>query len=144
MPQSSLGQWERGDTPQALHQLATLARHYEVSTDWLLGLTDDPAPADGRDMPDGADELLTIVRQLTVQERTLLLRQARALVQHHQAMQAWDTLRQMAIDEFGLDEWRAVESAVLDVLLRDGSAAALDEFQRRLAATEAATNKDVA
>jgi hypothetical protein len=41
--QRSWSDWERHD-PQQMAALARVARHYEVSADYLLGLTDDPRP----------------------------------------------------------------------------------------------------
>ncbi len=34
--------WERGETEIPCHVLLILAKYYRVSTDYLLGLTDDP------------------------------------------------------------------------------------------------------
>lgn len=36
--------YEQGRTSPPLHKLAALAIVFNVSTDWLLGLTDDPTP----------------------------------------------------------------------------------------------------
>lgn len=45
LKQRTLSQWESGNTPDSFGWLGKLAQRYEVSTDYLLGLTDDPTPA---------------------------------------------------------------------------------------------------
>ena len=44
--ESRLGQWERGEHAPRDHSIAKIARALGVSTDYLLGVTDEPsAPA---------------------------------------------------------------------------------------------------
>lgn len=47
--QATWSSWER-QPPGQFEALARLARHYDVSTDYLLGLSNDPTPADRRRM----------------------------------------------------------------------------------------------
>lgn len=49
----TLGSWERGRTEPPLATVALLALRFGVSSDWLLGLSDDRAvscPASGQDL----------------------------------------------------------------------------------------------
>lgn len=41
---SQISEMERGSTSTTLEKLSIICRHYNVSTDYLLGLTDDPKP----------------------------------------------------------------------------------------------------
>ena len=43
--QRKVSYWESGQIPDALNVLAILAQRYQCSADYLLGLTDDPAPS---------------------------------------------------------------------------------------------------
>lgn len=88
MTQSTLGQWERGDPPTAFPLLAKLARHYDVSADWLLGLTDDRAPAAERDLPDGAPDLLETARAMSPQGLALLARIAEDMLAYERQLSA--------------------------------------------------------
>ena len=49
MSQTTYSGWEK-QPPESLRRLAALARHYDVSADYLLGLSNDPTPADRRRM----------------------------------------------------------------------------------------------
>jgi transcriptional regulator with XRE-family HTH domain len=40
----ALGLWEQGRRVPPIPIVAALARHYKVSTDYLIGVSDDPAP----------------------------------------------------------------------------------------------------
>lgn len=44
MPQSQYARYETGVREIPLHHLVTLARYYNVSLDYLAGLTDTPRP----------------------------------------------------------------------------------------------------
>ena len=41
---TQIGDMERGNTTTSMARLYQLAQYFEVSSDYLLGLTDDPAP----------------------------------------------------------------------------------------------------
>lgn len=47
------GQYEMGKHLLPLNHLITLAKYYKVSTDYILGLTEDPKPYSSRDRQDG-------------------------------------------------------------------------------------------
>ncbi len=40
----SVGNWERDEKPPSLDSLVEMARVFGVSTDYIVGLTDDPTP----------------------------------------------------------------------------------------------------
>ena len=44
MRQRTVSDWESGNIPQALVWIGEMAKRFGVSTDYLLGLTDDPRP----------------------------------------------------------------------------------------------------
>lgn len=39
------GEYERGSRPLPVEHLITLCKHYNVSADYILGLTDNPKPS---------------------------------------------------------------------------------------------------
>ena len=41
---SQVSEMERGSTSTTLEKLSLICQHYNVSADYLLGLTDDPKP----------------------------------------------------------------------------------------------------
>ena len=51
IPRTTYANWEQGKADPNLEMLARLAEVLNVSTDYLLGLTDDPAPRSGK-LPD--------------------------------------------------------------------------------------------
>ena len=87
MAQGTLSEWER-NPPRQLAWLARLAKHYDVNPGYLLGLTDDPTAADGRPMPEGADQLLAIVRALSPAGVVLLARIAAGILDHERDLAA--------------------------------------------------------
>ncbi len=53
--QQQYSKYEKGLQEIPVHHLITLAEYYHVSTDYLLGRTDEPqGPAERRDAPAGA------------------------------------------------------------------------------------------
>ena len=74
--------------PPTWSLIADWARAVETSTDYLLGLTDDPAPAAVRELPPGASELLTTARALSDVSRSLLCDIADALLEHEREIRA--------------------------------------------------------
>jgi transcriptional regulator with XRE-family HTH domain len=59
VPQSTLSRWENSGAPKQFGALIGVARAYGVSTDYLLGLTDDPSP------PDAENQMLEMFDQLS-------------------------------------------------------------------------------
>lgn len=67
--------WRNGSIPNG-EILLKLAKHFHVSTDYLLGSTDDPRPAGGKDGPAAVPDS----RPLYPPEYDLLTPEDRALV----------------------------------------------------------------
>jgi len=44
--QSTLAMWEKGNRSPSNTTIANIAKYFDVSTDYLLGVTDDPTPGD--------------------------------------------------------------------------------------------------
>jgi transcriptional regulator with XRE-family HTH domain len=76
---------ESGKSKPSLELLARLADLYATSTDYLLGLTDDPAPVGrGEEPPPNAETLLNLLRRLSAMNAERLLAMGQALYQHEQ------------------------------------------------------------
>ena len=76
---------ESGKSKPSLELLARLAELYATSTDYLLGLTDDPAPVGrGEEPPPFAEGFWSFVRRLSAMNAERLLAMGQALYQHEQ------------------------------------------------------------
>lgn len=83
--QSTISDLERGQiAPKTLNAVVHLAKYYNCSTDFLLGLTDDPTPPRGPGLPVYGQELVSVARQLSDQRRLELLRIAETLYELEQ------------------------------------------------------------
>lgn len=70
--QRTFSSWENGVLPQQWDSLLSLAKEFGTSTDYLLGLTDDPRPlASEQTLHEEREPYLT-TRLLNEEERTLL------------------------------------------------------------------------
>lgn len=76
MAQRTYANWEK-QPPEALTHLASLASHYGVSADYLLGLVDDPAGR--RDLATDELEALRLWEALDPDRRRLVLDTMKAL-----------------------------------------------------------------
>lgn len=75
-------QLEEGvNRPSTWPLLAKMAAIYGTSADYILGLTDDPAPAEQRSLPAHAAELLEIARSLSDERRAELAAIATLMLQ---------------------------------------------------------------
>lgn len=94
--QSTISDLERGQiAPKTLNAVINLAKYYNCSTDYILGLTDDPTP--GRlELPKHGPELINLFRNLSESRRLELLRIAEALYDLEQEAAA---NRPSALDE---------------------------------------------
>lgn len=93
VPQSTLSRWETTGAPKQFDALIGVARAYGVSTDYLLGLTDDPSP------PEVENRLLNMFDQLSQARRTDLISIADQWLLEESAeyrAQQWVQLEQMA------------------------------------------------
>lgn len=77
--QSTISDLERGEiAPKTLTAIIGLAEYFGCSTDYLLGLTNDPSPS-RFELPEHGPELLSIFRQLSPERRLEILRIAETL-----------------------------------------------------------------
>jgi transcriptional regulator with XRE-family HTH domain len=80
--QSSLSDIERGQiAPKTLDVLVNLAEYFQVSTDYLLGLTDDPRPRDAPALDETVQEMLVLARQLAPARQRDVLRIIAAFIE---------------------------------------------------------------
>lgn len=85
LSKSYISQLETGrKQPNVWLLLVKLARRYGCSTDYLLGLTDDPTPPRGAELPIYGPELVNLARQLSDTRRLELLRIAETLYELEQ------------------------------------------------------------
>lgn len=83
--QSTISDLERGEiAPKTLTAIIYLAKYYNCSTDYLLGLTEDPTPTAHVAPVTHVAELVSISQQLTEVRRLELLRIAEALYELEQ------------------------------------------------------------
>lgn len=85
MTQRTWGNWEDA-SPKALPWLAALARHFDISADYFLCLTDLPESLKTRTLPEGGSELLEYLPDLSNRARSELLAIAEAI---HEEDQKW-------------------------------------------------------
>lgn len=89
--QQHLSALERGDSrPPMLEHVSKWARLYGTTVDYLLGLTDNPAPGAGATLPPRWEEMLGIMGQLSEDGRAELLDVAGVIVQHEARRAAWN------------------------------------------------------
>jgi transcriptional regulator with XRE-family HTH domain len=77
--QSTVSQWESGLIPFAVVALGKMAKRYQVSADYLLGLTDAPDPAAQSAIPVDAIQMAELFVKLDAQKRGIVLDLARSL-----------------------------------------------------------------
>lgn len=89
LSQSYLSNLERGvKEPSVWPLLARLAKRYHTSTDYLLGLTDDPEPREGIVLSGPGREILVYVRRLSERRQVELLQLAVAMAENQEEEQA--------------------------------------------------------
>lgn len=65
IPQAMIGRWKKGGQTPSIEKLAVLADYFGVTTDFLLGKTENkksPAEAEGKDAID--DDLIVLARRV--------------------------------------------------------------------------------
>jgi len=81
-----LSSLERGvNEPNVWHLVARLAKRYDTTTDYLLGLTDDPSPRSEGELPPGVRDLVTLALGLNEARQQELLGHARVLSEAQRA-----------------------------------------------------------
>lgn len=84
---SVLSMLERGERQPNWELLARLARRYNTSADYILGLTDNPAPVSQNELPPGAAEILGYLSSMSDRGSQQLLRIARTIYEDDQEFQ---------------------------------------------------------
>lgn len=80
--QQYISNLERGQNqPSVLALVASLAKEYETSVDYLLGIVDDPSPPAGAEWPPYARELLALLGRLPESRRAELVSIAETLAE---------------------------------------------------------------
>ena len=124
---SHLSLVEKNKRNVSIDLLVALARLLETSTDYLLVLTDDPTPADKKDVVPyisrEADDMALLIDSLPPETRRMLLAAAHAWVQHERQRisDEWVSLLSAIERSVGRDKRREIEAA----LLRDGAIPAM-------------------
>jgi transcriptional regulator with XRE-family HTH domain len=81
VPQSTLSDLERGEiAPKTLGALINLAEFYGCSTDYLLGRTDDPRPANKQALSEPAVEAINLIDSLPPEKRPSAVELLRAII----------------------------------------------------------------
>ena len=86
--QSNIGRWEKGLNEPAAYYLIKLANLFEVSTDYLLGLSENDTPAfknpSTPTLPNDEKELLELYRQLPFESKQRLIARAEVMLEDTQ------------------------------------------------------------
>lgn len=88
--QDSISLWEKGKRIPDTPYIAKLAEYFDVSADYLLGLSDDlgaPIPAPASALPADEKELLDLYRQLNYEGKQRLLARAEVMIEDAQQQQ---------------------------------------------------------
>lgn len=88
--QDSISLWEKGKRIPDTPYIAKLAEYFDVSADYLLGLSDDlgaPIPAPPPALPADEKELLDLYRQLNYEGKQRLLARAEVMIEDAQQQQ---------------------------------------------------------
>lgn len=138
MKQRTWADWER-NPPQALEDIRRVAQRYNTTTDYLLGLTDDPSPRRDAPLPEVVRDVIEIMLGLSEGRRAELLAHARVLdeAELEADLDAYD--RMMAV-LLALPDGEQV-AAVVEEALRAGATgdvAAADRMIEALIASRAA------
>lgn len=82
VPQSTLSDFERGDVaPKTVGALVNLAEYFGCSVDYLLGLTDDPRPADRHSVSEAAVDAINLIDSLPPEKRAATVAVLRAMIE---------------------------------------------------------------
>lgn len=135
--QQYISNLERGQNqPSVLALIAALASQYETSTDYLLGLVDDPAPNMGAEWPAYAREIINVLERLPESRRAELVAIAETLAQidvkraeDDAQVERMAEMIEARLSDAGMDAL----SAILEASVASGDvAAARDEIIRLL------------
>ena len=84
-----LSKWKTGYSEPNFDDIIMLAKYFHVSTDYLLGLSDDldaPLSSAALDLPADERELLNLYRQLNYEGRQRLIARAEVMIEDAQSL----------------------------------------------------------
>lgn len=84
-----LSKWKTGYSEPNFDDIIMLAKYFDVSTDYLLGLSDDldaPLSSAALDLPADERELLNLYRQLNYEGRQRLIARAEVMIEDAQSL----------------------------------------------------------
>ena len=90
IPPTTISGWLKADRLPDYNALIKLAAYFDVSTDYLLGLSDDlgaPIPVPPPALPADEKELLDLYRQLNYEGKQRLLARAEVMIEDAQQQQ---------------------------------------------------------
>ena len=86
--QQYISQLEKGiNRPPAIQLLYQLTLRYRTSADYLLGLTNDPTPANRRELSPSTREMRTIFEDLSTHRQEELISLARTMLDNQRRME---------------------------------------------------------
>jgi len=121
------------NSPPAWPLIAGLAKLYDCSADYLLGLTDDPRPNANSPLSTEGRELLELVEGLSTRTRRQLLSMVQALAEEEAAWRSYDVGATFVESLYGKEYLAAFNDRLLALAADLGSMdAALDHMRARL------------
>lgn len=124
--QKTISNWERGVLPQQWESLIALAESVETTTDYLLGLSDDPCPQKGQELTADLRSIVDICQQLPAARRGDVLAIAEAIAQREAEQRALDMVKAV-----GGEDALAEIVGILELAEREGSDAARAYIQAK-------------
>lgn len=103
LSQTTYSDWE-SNPPRSLEHLRRLAAHFNVSADYLLGITDDPTPAsDRRAWSEIVIGVANDLMELPAHRQQEMARAVAGMVARHHAETNLDVLHQMTVALVGAE-----------------------------------------
>lgn len=119
--QSTLSELERGIiAPKTLDAIANLAQFFGTTTDYFLGLVDDPRPRSEAPLPEQVLEVVDIARDLSPSRQEELLAHAKVLAEAEREQDVREYDRTMALI-LALPGGETLASEIEDALRADTS-----------------------
>jgi transcriptional regulator with XRE-family HTH domain len=127
---SQISKLETGySEPPAWALIASLARRYRTSSDYLLGLTDDPSPAALRELPAFGADVLAILRLLPPVYQRQVLDHAEAVKQAFVDSVWYRLLDEIFVPVVGETRTREMAAEIRSLYEQGGDAAVLEWFE---------------
>lgn len=108
---SYLSNFETGtNQPKVWPLLAKLAERYKTSTDYILGLTDDPSPNPKRDLCDDSQSVIECMDEMTPRARAELLTICKSLLEVDRGWQELELMSSIAASLAGEDRIKVFQA----------------------------------